>query len=157
MDDPSARPRDRAGLAIAGLLLGLAAVIIWDATRLQLAPVYGVGPTAMPYLVAGGLVPLALGNLIMAWRGQLPVREPVDPRAIALILAGQFALIALIGLGAGFIAATAVLFATTAAAFGRRAFLADLAIGLVLGAVIYVVFVKLLTLSLPAGPLERML
>jgi putative tricarboxylic transport membrane protein len=124
---------------------------------LQITPVYGVGPTAMAYVVAVGLLLLVLGNLIMAWRGELPAREPVDPKAIALILGGQLALIALIGLGAGFIAATAVLFVATAAAFGRRAVLADLAIGIVLGAVIYVVFVKLLTLALPAGPLERLL
>jgi putative tricarboxylic transport membrane protein len=157
MDDPLARPLDRAGFVIAGLLLALASVILWDTTKLQIAPVYGVGPTAMPYVVAGGLLLLVLGNLIMAWRGELPAREPVTPKAIAFILGGQLALIALIGLGAGFIAATAVLFAATATAFGRRAILADLAIGIVLGAIIYVVFVKLLTLSLPAGPLERLL
>lgn len=157
MDDPRVHSLDRAGLVIAGLLLALAAVILWDTTKLQIAPVYGVGPTAMPYVVAGGLLLLVLGNLIMAWRGELPAREPVAPKAIAFILGGQLALIALIGLGAGFIAATAVLFAATATAFGRRAIFADLAIGLVLGAIIYVVFVKLLTLGLPAGPLERLL
>lgn len=157
MRDPRARRLDLAGLAITGLLLALAAVILWDTTKLQIAPVYGVGPTAMPYVVAGGLMLLVLGNLVMAWCGELPAREPVDPMAIAFILGGQLALIMLIGLGAGFIAATAVLFAATAAAFGRRAILADLAIGIVLGAIIYLVFVKLLTLSLPTGPLERLL
>ncbi len=157
MDDPHARPLDRAGLVIAGLLLALAAVILWDATKLQIAPVYGVGPTAMPYVVAGGLLLLVLGNFIMVWRGELPAREPADLKPIAFILGGQLVLIALIGLGAGFIAATAALFAATATAFGRRAVLTDLAIGIVLGAVIYIAFVKLLTLSLPAGPLERLL
>ena len=50
-----------------------------------------------------------------------------------LILGGLAALIAIIGLGGGFILATAMLFATTSPAFGRRALLADLAIGFVLG------------------------
>jgi putative tricarboxylic transport membrane protein len=45
----------------------------------------------------------------------------------------------------------------TAAAFGRRAFLTDLAIGFGLGLVVYLLFVKLLTLSLPVGPIERLL
>ncbi|HWP26035.1 MAG TPA: tripartite tricarboxylate transporter TctB family protein [Xanthobacteraceae bacterium] len=157
MDDQRAKRPDRTALVGGGLLLTLAAVILWDTTNVQMTPVYGVGPTAMPHVVAAGLLLLALGHIIMAWRGELPACAPIDPRATAFILGGQLALIALIGLGAGFIAATAVLFAATAAAFGRRAVLADLAIGLVLGAVIYVVFVKLLTLSLPAGPLERFL
>ncbi len=67
------------------------------------------------------------------------------------------ALIGMIGIGGGFIPATAILFAMTAAAFGRRAFLTDVAIGFALALVIYLLFVKLLTLSLPAGPLERLL
>ena len=46
-----------------------------------------------------------------------------------LILGGLALLIAIIGLGGGFILATVVLFVTTSAAFGRRAILADLAIG----------------------------
>ena len=37
------------------------------------------------------------------------------------------------------------------------ALIVDIVIGAVLGAVIYIVFLKLLTLSLPAGPLEALL
>ena len=66
-------------------------------------------------------------------------------------------MIAIIGFGGGFILATTILFAATATAFGRRAFLADLAIGFVLALVVYLMFDKLLSLSLPAGPLERLL
>ena len=84
-------------------------------------------------------------------------RETTIPRPIVLILGGLAALIAIIGLGGGFIPATAILFAATAAAFGRRAILTDLAIGFVLAVVVYLLFDKLLTLSLPAGPLERLL
>ena len=74
-----------------------------------------------------------------------------------LILGGFVALIALIAFGGGFIIATAILFATTAAAFGRKALVTDLVIGAVLALVIFLIFDKLLTLSLPAGPLERLL
>jgi putative tricarboxylic transport membrane protein len=155
--DSQIRKVDPAGMVIAGLLLAVAAVIFWDTTTLRISSVYGVGPKAMPFVVASVLVLLALGNLVMALRGELPARESADPKAIALILSGQIALIALIGLGGGFIAATAVLFATTSAAFGRRAFFTDLAIGIALGVVIFLMFDKLLTLSLPAGPIERLL
>jgi putative tricarboxylic transport membrane protein len=148
---------DWAGVVIAILLLAAAGVIFWDASNLQITSVYGVGPKAMPLVVASGLVLLSIGNLVAALRGQLPARESADPKAILLILGGLAALIALIGLGGGFIPATAILFATTSAAFGRRAFLTDLAIGAVLGIVVFLLFDKLLTLSLPAGPIERLL
>jgi putative tricarboxylic transport membrane protein len=151
-----ARP-DPAGLVIAALLACAAAVILWDMNSLTITSTYGVGPKMMPIVVAIGLIALAAANFVMALRGDLPVRESADPKAIQRILGGLAALIAVIGLGGGFIAATALLFAMTAAAFGRRAFLADLAFGLVLGAVIYLVFDRILTLSLPAGPLERLI
>ncbi len=70
-------------------------------------------------------------------------------RAVWMILGGLVALIAVIGLGGGFIIATTILFATTATAFGRRAIAADLGIGFVLAFVIYIAFAKLLSLSLP--------
>jgi putative tricarboxylic transport membrane protein len=154
--DQAKRP-DTAGMIIAAGLLLLAAVIFWDASALQLGQTYGVGPKAMPYVVGTGMALLAVGNFVLAWRGDFPERESLDPKPIILILGGLAALIAIIGLGGGFIPATAVLFAATSAAFGRRAIHIDLAIGLVLGVVVYLLFDKLLTLSLPAGPIERLL
>ena len=152
----TARRIDPAGIVVAALLVIFAAAIFFDTSRLNLAATYGVGPKAMPYVIASGLVLLAVGNLVIALREPPPARESADPRAIILILGGLAVLIAFIGLGVGFIPAIAVLFATTAAAFGRRAFLTDLAIGFGLGVLIFIVFDKLLTLSLPAGPLERL-
>ncbi|MDU6833883.1 MAG: tripartite tricarboxylate transporter TctB family protein, partial [Bradyrhizobium sp.] len=96
-------------------------------------------------------------NLIDAVRGNLPPRESADPVAVLLILAGLALLIAIIGFGGGFILATTALFVTTSAAFGRRDFVTDLVIGAVLTTLIYLAFDRLLTLSLPAGPLERLL
>ena len=152
-----ARKADPAGIVVAALLAVTAGAIAFDASRLELGQTYGLGPKAMPYVVAVGLLLLAIGNLVMGLRGDLPARAGSDPKAIARILGGLAILIAIIGFGGGFILATTVLFAMTAAAFGRRAFLADLAIGFVLTYVIYLMFAKVLTLSLPAGPLERLL
>ncbi len=143
-------------MAIAAGLFVIAVVILWNAMDLP-APVYGIGPRAMPVLVASGLIVLAAGNAYLAWRGDFPEREDYDRRALLLILGGFAALIAIIGLNGGFIPATTVLFAATAAAFGRRAILTDLAIGLVLSVLVYLMFSKLLTLSLPMGPIERLL
>ena len=157
MNTTAARKPDTAGLVIAGGLLVIALVMIWDASTMQVSTTYGMGPQAMPYVIAAGLLALAIGNALLAWRGDFPAREDFNPQAIAMILGGFAALIAIIGLGGGFIPATAILFATTATAFGRRAIVTDLVIGLVLGVLVFLLFDKLLTLSLPAGPIERLL
>ena len=148
---------DIAGLVIALALIALAATVFWDMNRLELGAVYGVGPKAMPTVVATGLALLGIGNGVMAFRGGLPKRESVDPTAIGLILAGLAAMIVLIGFGGGFILATAALFAAVARAFGRRALLMDFLIGLALGALSYLLFAKLLALTLPVGPIERLI
>jgi putative tricarboxylic transport membrane protein len=157
MQDAARRRRNPAAIVITVMLLVLALVIFWDMSRLEISSTYGLGPKAMPIVVATGLLLLAIGNLAMALTSGLPEPEPADPRPILLILGGLAVLIALIGLGGGFIPATAILFAATAAAFGRRAFHIDLLIGAVLATAVYLLFDKLLTLSLPAGPLERLL
>ena len=153
---PASRRADPAGVVVALALAGVAAVLVWDANQLQSNNPYGMGPHVMPIVIAAGLGILAIGNLAEAMRGHLPARESADPKAVWLILGGLGLLIAIIGLGGGFIPATTALFVATATAFGRRAILTDLAIGLVLTTLIYVAFSRLLTLSLPAGPLERL-
>jgi putative tricarboxylic transport membrane protein len=152
----AARRVDSAGVVIAIALAALAAVLVWDASQLQSNNPYGMGPHVMPVVIAVGLGILAIGNLVEALRGNLPARESADSKAVWLILGGLAMLIAIIGLGGGFILATTALFVTTATAFGRRAILTDLATGFVLTTLIYVAFSRLLTLSLPAGPLERL-
>lgn len=154
---PRGRRLDPAGLVVAALLVALAGVILWDMTTLQITQTYGIGPKAMPIVVAVGLALLAIGNVVLAIRGDFPEREPAAPLPILLILGGLLAVIILIGIGGGFIPAVTVLFAATAAAFGRRAVLVDLAIGFALGVGAYLMFAKLLSLSLPMGPLERLL
>ena len=152
----ASRKPDVAGIVIALALLALAGVLTWDAMQLQANVVYGLGPHAMPLIVAGGLALLAIGNLVNAFRGDAPERESMQTLPVLLILGGMAALIVIIAAGGGFIPAVTVLFVATSAAFGRRAYLADLAIGFVIGVIIYLVFNRLLTLSLPAGPLERL-
>jgi putative tricarboxylic transport membrane protein len=151
------RRRDPAGIAIAGLLMALAIVIVWDTSNLTLTSVYGVGPKAMPIVVAIGLAVLSVGNFINGMRGDFPPREEINTQAIYRILGGLAALIAVIGFGGGFIIATTLLFAMTSSAFGRKALHIDLALGFVLATVVYLLFSKVLSLSLPAGPLEHLL
>jgi putative tricarboxylic transport membrane protein len=148
---------DPAGIVVAALLAVLAGLIIYDMSTLTITQTYGVGPKAMPIVVAAGLGLLAIGNLVMAFRHEFPERETPAHLPIVLILGGLAVVIVLIGIGGGFIPAMTILFAATATAFGRRAILTDLAIGFALGLGAYLMFAKLLSLSLPMGPLERLL
>ncbi|WP_457091094.1 tripartite tricarboxylate transporter TctB family protein [Microvirga sp. P5_D2] len=157
MSTSQQRRVDVAGLVIALILLVLAALVWWDMTTLQILSPYDLGPKVMPIVVSVCLTLLAIGNGIGALRGDLPARDRLDWAPIVLILGGLATLIALIALGGGFMIGTAILFATTSAAFGRKAFVTDLIIGAVLAVIIYFLFAKLLTLSLPAGPLENLL
>jgi putative tricarboxylic transport membrane protein len=157
MTTSSPRRIDAAGLVIALILLLLAGLVWWDMTTLQISSVYGLGPKAMPIIVATGLGILAVGNAVSAFRGDLPPRESLDWRPIVLILGGLAVLIVLIRIGGGFMLGTALLFAATSTAFGRRAFVVDFLIGLGIAIVVHVLFSKLLTLSLPTGPLERLI
>jgi putative tricarboxylic transport membrane protein len=153
---PARRGVDWAGVAIAAGLAVLATVLVVDAMHTHANVTYGMGPQAIPIAIAIGLGVLAIGNLVNALRGDFPEREHMDFRPVGLVLAGLAAMIAIIDFGGGFIPAMTVLFAATATAFGRRAILTDLVIGFVIGTIIYVVFSRLLTLSLPACPLERL-
>lgn len=157
MTEGQASRIDPAGIVIAVLLALLAAIIARDAMGLASNTLYGLGPQAMPYVVASGLALLSAGNLVNALRGALPDRDSADWRPVLLILGGLAALIAIIALGGGFILAETALFVATAAAFGRRALVADVIIALVIGTLVYLAFDRLLTLSLPSGPLERLL
>lgn len=149
---------DAAGFVAGVGLLALAGIVLRDAFALSGQVVYGLGPAAAPKIVGVGLVVLGLLLIASSFRvGARTQRDALDVTAVAALLAGLGALILVIGLGGGFIVATALLFTATAFAFGRRAPAADLAIGLGLGVAIYLLFTKLLTLSLPSGPIERLL
>lgn len=152
---PERRP-DRAALVIAVGLAALAAVIAWDTAHLRVAASYArVGPKAFPYAVAAGLVLLSAGTAVKAWRGGFPAREHDAPAPILWIVGGLAAQMLLLKT-AGFSIATGVLFAATARGFGRGPLWMTVPVGIAISLVIWVLFARVLQLSLPAGPLERL-
>lgn len=150
------RKVDLPALVVALLLLVCAAIVANDAFGQTIVSTYGMGPTAVPYAVSICLAVLGLAHLVVAFREGLPKPDRADGGAVLWIAAGLAGLVACIALGGGFVLATALIFACTARGMGRRAFVTDFVIGLALGLAIFLVFQKLLTLSLPAGPLERL-
>jgi putative tricarboxylic transport membrane protein len=149
---------DRATLVVALILFGLAAALFHEASVISGAVNYGVGPGAALKIVGGGLAFLGLCSVVSAFRNTGIARpDAMNAGPVWIILAACVAMIICINFGGGFILGTTILFAATATAFGRRAYLADIGIGLVTAILIYLMFSKLLTLTLPQGPLERLI
>lgn len=164
MSEPSTTGPGRQALAtVAALLFGLAAVIAWDITTMAPAQAVGVGPTAVMRIVVGLLVVLGLAHALAALRARparslgAPPAPSANRAALGWVLGGLFGMIAVLQMGAGFVIGATWLFAATARAFGQPLRSRSPVIGLVLAALVYAFFTQALSLSLPAGPLERLL
>jgi putative tricarboxylic transport membrane protein len=155
----------RAEIALSLGVLALGAGAAWVTARLPGEGGYaGIGPNFIPAVVAGGL--LATGAWLLwealsgGWRNRGQPEEGAQHAfhagAFGWISAGLFAHMALIG-WAGFVLAGAVLFACVARGFGSRRPARDAAIGLALSLAIFLFFVKLLNVNLPAGWLKPLL
>lgn len=150
-------------LGVLALGLGVAGV---TATLPSEGGYSGIGPNFIPGVVGAGIVLLGAWLSFEAftggWRGAAPDdacergEHDFHAGAFGWISAGLFAHMALIG-WAGFVIASMVLFACIARGFGSLRIARDLAFGLVLSVAIFVFFVKLLNVNLPAGWLAPLL
>ncbi|QRM53467.1 tripartite tricarboxylate transporter TctB family protein [Sinorhizobium sp. BG8] len=151
----SRRP-DRAALVIAVVLAALGLLIFWDVSRLSGLVGYSqVGPTTVPYVIACCLIALAGWTAIEAFRGDFPERDHQETAPVAWIVGGLAIQMILLKI-AGFAIATGLLFALTARGFGKRQLWITIPVGILISFAVWVVFAKLLQLSLPAGPLEHL-
>jgi putative tricarboxylic transport membrane protein len=173
--------RSHAELALSAGVLGLGVLAAVVTARLPGEGGYaGIGPNFIPAVVSAGLLVtgawLLWEALAGGWRREDAggSSTPLDPSAppggpandaaehafhagaFGWITAGLFAHMALIG-WAGFVLAGAVLFACVARAFGSTRVVRDAALGLALSLAVFVFFVKLLNVNLPAGWLQPIL
>lgn len=168
VDAPEHPPRAAAGAvpawpdAVVGLcVVALGGVALWQALVIPASPIYAqVGPKAVPFAVAGGLLLLGAGLTYAALRGgwsrdleELQDAPPVNWRAFTLLLAGLAANLLLIG-PFGFSLAATVQYVLVAAAFGSRRFLRDAVLALVLTLAVWFLFVEALGVNIGAGVLE---
>jgi len=152
----SRRP-DGAALVIAAILAAIAAVIIWQTSQMRVPPIQTrVGPTVFPYVIAAGLLLLSAGTVVCALRHGFPVRSDDNYVPIMWIVGGLVAQLLLLST-AGFSIATGVLFAFTAKGFGRGPLWKTIPMGALFAFLVWLAFVKGLQLSLPSGPLERLI
>ncbi|HEY4193430.1 MAG TPA: tripartite tricarboxylate transporter TctB family protein [Mesorhizobium sp.] len=148
---------DKAVLAIAAGLALVAVIIAWNTALMGTAGSYSrVGPTTFPYVIAAVLFVLAVFTAVAGLRGTFPKREPEAIAPVLMIVAGLAGQMLLLK-AAGFSIATGVLFAATARAFGRGPLWVTFPIGVVLSFIVWFIFSKGLQLTLPAGPLEKLI
>jgi putative tricarboxylic transport membrane protein len=152
-------------IALSAGVLGIGAFAAAVMARLPGEGGYaGIGPNFIPAVVAAGL--LAVGGWLLwealagGWRNRAGPDQGTEhvfhAPAFGWITAGLFAHMALIG-WAGFVVAGTVLFPCVARGFGSTRVLRDAAIGLVLSLAVFLFFVKLLNVNLPAGWLQPLL
>jgi putative tricarboxylic transport membrane protein len=148
------RRPDWAALGIAIWLVLLGGLVAFDASRVGGGGQYArIGPQTIPYVIAVCLAALGIWAAIEAIRGQFPEREPQEKMPIAWIYGGlvlQLLTIRYIG----FSIATGLLFALVARGFDERRFWISIPFGIVLATVVWVIFARGLSLTLPRGPLE---
>ena len=148
--------RDMAGLGIAAGLFALAFVIYSDAAAYPVRRTYAqFGPEIFPYLIALGIVVLAGVTTVIAWRGGFEARARLNYGGLFWIIAAIVVEIVMLFAGSGFIAASTVLFAFSARAFGQTTHLLNFAIGATMSTLLFLLFRYGLGLALPNGPLER--
>jgi putative tricarboxylic transport membrane protein len=144
-------------LGVLALGIGMAAV---TATLPSEGGYAGIGPNFIPAVVAAGIILLGvwLGYeaFFGGWRNRAEQTEVFEASPFLWISAGLFAHMALIG-WAGFVIAGTVLFVCVARGFGSRRWIRDLSIGIVLALGVFLFFVKLLNVNLPAGWLSPVL
>lgn len=139
------------------ILMGLAALVAYDASHIGGAAGYArIGAATFPYVISAFLAVLGVATVVAAFRGTFPVWDVPELSPVVWIVGG-LALQMLLLKAAGFSIATGLLFAMAARGFGRKPFWLCLAVGLPLAFVIYLVFARLLLLSLPAGPIENLI
>jgi putative tricarboxylic transport membrane protein len=138
-------------------LAALGALLIWQGRAIPDKGGYaGIGSGEAPLFVGLCLWALALAHV---WKGFRHAGAGVarqNPVPILFIIGGLALQLALLHV-LGFSIASGLLFACTAAAFGKRNFAVSLPAGIAFALVVYGVFDQFLKLNLPAGFLETLI
>ncbi|GAB3435165.1 tripartite tricarboxylate transporter TctB family protein [Actinophytocola sediminis] len=144
-----------ASAAFGGVMLLAAVLVIVDAVRLPETS-EAVGPAAVP-LPVGVLLGLVGAALLVRARGQLAGAvdgQPWQPRAGLRLLGmvGALVAFALLLPVLGYVVTSAGLFVAAAMLLGAPNGWRTVAYGWALAAIVFLVFDRLIGLSLPAGP-----
>jgi putative tricarboxylic transport membrane protein len=154
---PTERRPDGAAFIIAAVLAGLGALLIWQGRAIPDKGGYaGIGSGDLPVFIGGVLLLLALAHVIKGLRHGAAAVPRQQPQAVLFIIGG-LALQLILLKPLGFSIASGILFACTAAAFGKRKFYVSLPAGIAFAFLVYGIFDRLLQLNLPGGFLENLI
>lgn len=161
------RERDLAQFLLVGFLVVLAVVVIVDASGLRndFAATDPLGPTFVPFVVAGGLLLMAALLTVAILRGSLPEEEggediDLDQRPdwmTVVKLVGVFLFLIVTVNVLGWVISGALFFVGCSMTLGSRTWVRDLVIGTVLSLVSFYAFYVALGVPLPAGILDGIL
>jgi putative tricarboxylic transport membrane protein len=156
-DPATGRRPNGAAFIIAAFLAGIGGLLIVEGRGIPDKGGYaGIGSGDAPVFIGACLIVLALAHVVTGLRSagaSVPRQQPVP---ILWIVAGLGLQLALLHT-AGFSIASGLLFACTAAAFGKRNLILTVPVGVAFALVIYGVFDQLLKLNLPAGIPETLI
>ena len=156
-DPETGRRPDGAAFIIAALLTGPGVLLIWQGLAIPDKGGYaGIGSGHAPVFVGVCLLLLALAHVFKGLRTAAPRLPRQQPVPVLFIVAGLMLQLSLLH-PLGFSIASGLLFACTAAAFGKRSFALTVPIGIGFSAIVYGVFDQLLKLNLPAGVPETLI
>ena len=148
-----AASRAEVALSLGVLALGIGAAVV-TATLPGEGGYAGIGPNFIPAVVSAGLLLIGAWLTFEAfsggWRHRGEHQGGFAAGPFLWVSAGLFAHMLLIGT-AGFVIAGTVLFAGVARGFGSRRTALNLVVGSVLSLAVFLFFVKLLNVNLPAG------
>lgn len=151
------RRPDGAAFIIATVLAGLGGLLIQQGLGIEDKGGYaGIGSGDLPVFVGLGLVALAVAHVWTGLRRGAAGVPRQQPLPLVFIIGGLLLQLFLLK-PLGFSIASGLLFACTAAAFGKRNFALSLPLGIGFALLVYGVFDQLLKLNLPAGIPETLI
>ncbi|HMM97189.1 tripartite tricarboxylate transporter TctB family protein [Phycicoccus sp.] len=164
---PLGRVRDRAQLGLCAALALAGVVVVVDASRLGHVTSSNdpIGPRAMPFVVGGLLLLVSVLFTLDVLRGgvgeaeageDVELGQRADWRTVG-ILAGAFALNALLIEPLGWVISGSLLFFLSAFALGNRHHVRGLVFGIALSLATFYAFAIGLGVNLPAGILQGIL
>ncbi|WP_404350662.1 tripartite tricarboxylate transporter TctB family protein [Phycicoccus jejuensis] len=164
---PLGRVTDRAQLGLCAALAVVGVVVLVDAASLGRVTSSNdpIGPRAMPFVVGGLLLLVSVLYALDVLRGgvgeaeageDVELGQRADWKTVG-ILAGAFALNALLIEPLGWVISGALLFFLSAFALGNRHHVRGLAIGIAMSLVTFYAFAIGLGVNLPAGILQGIL